>query len=75
MKVINFDDFEQHVIALIDLNTVPPHMRTDYAIRNENIEKGRTLCSNCDGTGNNLFYTYQKCLKCNGDGCVKQEVK
>lgn len=66
--VIDFSEFAEGIVALIDLNTVHPSMRTDYATRNENLQNGKALCENCDGTGNNMFYMYQACPKCNGRG-------
>jgi hypothetical protein len=29
-------------------------------------------CSRCDGTGNQLFFMYQRCINCNGTGLRPQ---
>lgn len=29
-------------------------------------------CTNCDGTGNQFFFMYQRCEVCNGTGKVRQ---
>ncbi len=54
--------------CLIDLQTCPFHMRTDYERRNANVEAGAALCETCDGTGNNLFSMHQRCPGCGGSG-------
>lgn len=71
MKTVSFRtymDTKFDMNILIDLITVPAHMRIDYANRNENIREGKTLCPRCDGTGNELFSMYHCCSKCNGTG-------
>jgi len=50
------------------LQQYPFHMQSDYRIRNDNIEKGFTLCEHCGGTGNELFSMYRACPKCSGKG-------
>jgi DnaJ-class molecular chaperone len=52
----------------VNLEIVPHHMRKDYSIRNENIDKGIDLCPRCSGTGNELVSMYRKCHACNGTG-------
>lgn len=74
MNTVSFDDYNSGKYdgeCLIDLDTCPPRMRSDYHTRNENVEAGRELCSECGGTGNEFYSTYRKCPKCNGDGAVR----
>lgn len=58
---------------MIDLKKYPPHMRMDYERRNNNVKAGRKLCKRCDGTGNEFYSMYSKCLKCGGDGIAKEK--
>lgn len=74
MKTISlktFLDTKGNEDVLIDLRTVLIHMRMDYQKRNDNVEAGETLCTKCDGTGNELFSMYRRCSKCNGTGIKK----
>ena len=57
---------------LININSVPPHMAGDYLRRNDNVIKDKNLCSNCDGTGNELMSMYRKCPVCNGIGIFRK---
>jgi RecJ-like exonuclease len=52
----------------VDINRYPHHMRRDYAIRNDNIDKGVKLCGRCGGTGNELMSMYKMCQACKGTG-------
>jgi RecJ-like exonuclease len=67
-KTIPFKEYSEGTPCLIDIDTCPPHIRTDYFRRNENIEKGAVLCEHCDGTGNEFMSMYHKCPKCEGTG-------
>lgn len=76
MKIISFKtymDGKRFPNVLIDVYTIAPHMRVDYVKRNGNVEKGKTLCPRCDGTGNELFSMYRRCSKCNGTGIKKED--
>lgn len=42
----------------------------DERAREENLKKKKTLCDKCDGTGNQLYFMFQECQKCNGNGYV-----
>ena len=55
-------------LFLVDLETVPYHMRNDYYKRNLVVESGKPLCDFCDGTGNEFYSMYRKCPVCGGDG-------
>lgn len=71
MKMISFRtylDTKGNEDVLIDLITVPLHMRIDYERRNENVKKGNPLCRRCDGTGNELFSMWRCCSECKGTG-------
>ena len=71
MKTFTFGEEipeEEGSLCLVDIETVPFHMRMDYAKRNQNVESGNILCEHCCGTGNELFSMYRKCPKCNGIG-------
>jgi len=57
---------------LTDLNTIPFHMRMNYEKRNNNITSGKKLCLYCSGTGNELYFMYRKCPKCDGSGVYKE---
>lgn len=63
-------EHEDRKKELTDLSKIPPHMRSDYVTRNENIKAKKMLCDKCDGTGNQLLSMYQKCTDCNGTGAV-----
>ncbi len=54
------------------LSNYQPHQQNDVLTRNENIDKGKTLCKRCEGTGNELFSMYRKCTDCNGTGIVPE---
>jgi len=58
-------------MVLVDLNTVPDHMRMDYETRNENVREGRKLCGRCNGTGNEMFSMFRLCEECLGNGWKK----
>lgn len=49
-------------------------MRGDEETRNANIDAGKILCEQCDGTGNQLLSMYQKCEKCGGTGYLPEEI-
>ncbi len=68
LRTIPFKEYSEGTPHLINLDTCPIHMCTDYFRRNENIEKGFKLCEHCDGTGNELMSKYHKCPKCDGTG-------
>ncbi len=68
IETISFRKYSEGTPHLIDIDTCPLHVRTDYFRRNENIENGAVLCENCDGTGNELMSMYHKCPKCEGVG-------
>ena len=71
-KTLLFKDYSEGTPYLIDINSCPLRIRTDYFRRNENIEKkGIELCDHCDGTGNEFMWKYHKCPKCSGTG-IKQ---
>ena len=72
MKTISFEEFikTNGGIVLIDIDTCPVHMAMDYSTRNENISNNRKLCDRCDGTGNELFSMYRRCINCDGHGFV-----
>ena len=72
---ISFRDFEQGVVALIDLTTVYPSKVPDYLTRNKNIQEEKPLCSRCDGTGNEFFNMFRRCLECGGDGVSRENSK
>lgn len=50
------------VIALLDRD------ENDQARRDRNRAAGHTLCGRCEGTGNQLYYMYQRCEDCHGSG-------
>lgn len=52
----------------VDIDTVPAHQQMDMRRYNDNLQKGATLCTNCDGTGNEFFSMYHKCPQCGGTG-------
>lgn len=54
--------------VLIDLDTCPIRVRTDYERRNHNVSQGYPLCSECDGTGNEFMNAYKQCHRCGGVG-------
>lgn len=58
---------ENNPNILIDINSVPRPMRTDYYKRNDNVENRRALCGHCDGTGNQHF-KHKRCRECGGSG-------
>jgi RecJ-like exonuclease len=51
-----------------ELKDFAPHQHTDVWRRNENIDAGKPLCPECQGTGNMFFSMYKKCDVCNGTG-------
>jgi len=72
-RLIDFRYYTEGRNDLIDLSSVPLHMRPDYSLRNLNIEKGRKLCEKCDGTGNEIFAHYRRCTICGGLGIEKEK--
>jgi hypothetical protein len=56
---------------IIDIETIPFHMRRDYFIRNANIRAGKNLCKRCSGTGNELYSMWKQCQACTGDGASR----
>lgn len=65
---ISLIDYKEGTPHLIDLDTCTLRVRSDYARRNENIEKNAKLCKHCDGTGNEFMSIYRKCPECDGIG-------
>lgn len=57
-----------------NINDYPPHMQVDEQRRNDNIDAGNILCERCDGTGNEFYSMYCKCLACNGTGIAPKGV-
>lgn len=51
-------------------NYISAGVNMDETVRINNFKKGRKLCDRCDGTGNQLYFMYQKCRKCNGNGYI-----
>lgn len=43
-------------------------LKQDACKHNENVRSGKTLCRNCEGTGNQMYSMYQACQECNGTG-------
>ena len=70
---VSFKYYTQGRETIIDLDTVPLPMRSDYALRNRLIEEGRRLCRKCDGTGNEIFAHYRRCSRCDGTGIEPKE--
>ncbi|MFC1886556.1 hypothetical protein ACFLZM_05820 [Thermodesulfobacteriota bacterium] len=56
--------------VLIDIDSVPAHMRHGYQMRNFNVEHGKTLCDHCSGTGHEYTSCYMEraCSVCEGRG-------
>ena len=66
-----YEKSKDECYKVIKLKTLPDDMKDrfiSYATRNRNVKMGKTLCSNCDGTGNSHYTKYKKCDKCNGTG-------
>lgn len=72
MEIIKFEDYEEGVAALIDIESCPVPVRQDYWRRNDNIASGKKLCDECDGTGNQFMYMYSKCPACKGSGLTQR---
>jgi len=36
--------------------------------KQQNIDADHILCKRCDGTGNELYFMYRRCINCRGDG-------
>jgi RecJ-like exonuclease len=75
MKTITYDEYcnaDDFPIAIVDLKTVDPRMRVDFATRNSVVESGKPLCFHCDGTGNEFVYSYKMCPDCKGTGEKRQ---
>jgi len=68
LKTISINEYKQGIEALIDLNTCPIRIRSDYVRRNDNVLAGKKLCERCDGTGNELMNWYSRCSSCDGTG-------
>jgi DnaJ-class molecular chaperone len=51
-----------------NLAKVPLRALGDYTKRNNNIDRGVTLCTRCQGTGNELLSMFRKCQACDGSG-------
>jgi hypothetical protein len=47
----------------------------DEAIRDENVKRGRDLCTRCGGTGNQLLGMWQRCEECGGSGVKDYELR
>jgi len=75
MVTIPFSEFTTGRMALVDLETVPPYMRSDYDLRNRNLSAGKKLCGRCDGTGNEFFSMYRRCGDCWGTGAQAKKRK
>ena len=71
LSTISIKKYEQGIEALIDLNTCPTRIRSDYVRRNDNVLAGEKLCKRCDGTGNELMYWYSRCPACDGTGIMR----
>ena len=71
LSTISIKKYEQGIEALIDLNTCPTRIRSDYVRRNDNVLTGEKLCKRCDGTGNELMYWYSRCPACDGTGIMR----
>lgn len=71
LNTIPFGEYEEGLIALIDLATCPPPIRRDYENRNKVLSSGGKLCPQCDGTGNELFSSYRVCPQCDGSGAKR----
>ena len=75
MKTITYDEYcdaENFPVAIVNLETVDPRMRDDFARRNSVVESGKRLCFHCDGTGNEFIYSYKMCPDCKGTGEKKE---
>jgi len=75
LKVIPWSEYcdgGEAKAVLLDLDTVPRRIRMDFAIRNKNLAVGKSLCSRCNGTGNELFSCYRRCQDCDGTGEKKE---
>ena len=48
------------------------HQYGDVQRHNDNVSAGRTLCSRCEGTGNELYSMWKKCTDCAGLGYIKE---
>ena len=68
LETISIEEYKQGIEALIDLNTCPIRIRSDYVRRNANVLAGKKLCKRCDGTGNELMNWYSRCSTCDGTG-------
>jgi len=56
---------------MMRLEDYEERQKGDVLRRNENERLGRKLCERCEGTGNQLFWMYQKCEKCGGLGYLE----
>lgn len=71
METVTMAEFQRlpgRCLVLVDLETVVHYARSDYATRNVNLQAGRRLCPQCNGTGNQLWVMYQRCTACHGAG-------
>ena len=56
-------------IMRLELESMPPFIETQNLItRAINMRHGRNTCKICDGSGNESYRGYTKCLGCNGRG-------
>lgn len=71
-KIKPLSEVKDGDLFLVDLDTVPMHMRNDYYKRNLVVAAGKPLCDICDGTGNEFYSMYRQCPMCHGDGIKKE---
>lgn len=65
--IISLTEFYEGKNGIVNLETVPFHMRGDFATRNKNLAQGKILCEHCYGTGNEFESMYRRCPKCTGE--------
>lgn len=64
MKKLSTEDI-QKIIEEVGYRRFPDEVR-----RRENILNDRRLCKVCSGTGNEVFFMFKKCEKCEGLGYI-----
>jgi len=75
IKIVSWKEYcssKDNFDVLLELDTVPLIVRGDYAIRNKNLAIFKTLCTRCNGTGNEMFIHYRKCQDCHGTGVARE---
>ena len=55
LETISIEEYKQGIEALIDLNTCPIRIRSDYVRRNANVLAGKKLCKRWDRAGDELL--------------------